>query len=108
MPPGEFQRKRFNENEAWFLELICQSSLGKRMFWAPKRGTGPSKAESAFKSVLYLLVASVIIPEVGAVVLARPLRCWARAVMVALLGVAKKTEGLEATAVPGKLRWYQS
>src|SRR6185312_6310016 len=79
---------------------MFQSTLGKMMYCSPSRGVGPSMLTSPLNSLLYRVCAcAVLTPRRVAMVLS-----------VAAEGIAcpKNTVEFPGTAVPGKLRSYQS
>src|SRR5262245_47706058 len=118
MPAGEDQRMRLKVNDARFLWLICQSSLGKMMFCAPVRGTIPSMLFRPVNPLLQSPAATGALARVLPPATTRVARVpnWEEAVQgvscpgtkvlpsALQLGAAKNTLGLLATAVPGKFR----
>src|SRR5215471_133115 len=117
MPAGEDQRMRLKENDAWFLELITQSILGRKMFCSPVRCTWPSMLLRPAKSVFQRPLGpatnasfATVFPP-GRTWLARKPTCEVAVHRLPLNGAvpmqdgwAKNALGLLATATAGKLR----
>src|SRR5438270_7825838 len=90
---------RLKVNEARFFWLMFQSTLGKMMNCSPSRGVGPSMLTSPLNSLLYRVCAcAALTPSLVAMVDAAD----------AEVACPKKMLALPGTAVPGKLRLYQS
>src|SRR6266576_6276048 len=98
---------------------MAQSTLGKKMNCSPERGVGPSIETSPAKSVLYwftanwllaaLLAPNSLLESVPMVEAAVQGNTKLPGVSAAEHdGCAKNAGALEATAVPGKFRSYQS
>src|SRR5579859_751447 len=79
---------------------MVQSTLGKMMYCSPWRGVGPSMLTRPLNSLAYSACACAV--ETPSLV--------AMTLVVAVVGVccAKNAVGPLVTAVPGKLRLYQS
>src|SRR5436309_3522684 len=109
MPAGDDQRMRLNDTDTWFFWFTIQSILGKKMFCAPTRGTGPSmvliEERSAFQRLSAFCNSSAVGVE-PAPVAGRLFRRCAKEIMFdeAVVWTAKKLVGFWATAVPGKFR----
>src|SRR5215467_9873993 len=97
MPLGEAQRKRLNENEAWFLLFTCQSIFGSIAYCSPVRGTLPSS--------LLVNAARSAAQAAAAVAAGTPMRAVnvARSAAVGEVNKACDCAALPMVATPGKL-----